>query len=92
MPRRDEAIQLAGAKYAEKKRELADLKDALDGQAQFLDNEQANNREVEGKIQVCPAQKGGQAPDRKIEVEGACARVFTRQQFCKEYGWIALTR
>ena len=44
--RRDDAIQSAAEAFAAKKAELRELKAALDAQAKFLDNEQANNQEV----------------------------------------------
>ena len=45
--RRDDAIQSAAEAFAAKKAELRELKAALDAQAKFLDNEQANNQEVD---------------------------------------------
>ena len=44
--RRDDAIQSAAEAFAARKAELRELKAALDAQAKFLDNEQANNQEV----------------------------------------------
>ncbi len=50
MHRRDAAIQLATEMFATKKAELRQLRSALDSQAKFMDNEQANNSEVEARI------------------------------------------
>ncbi len=47
---RDAAIQLATEMFAAKKAELRQLRSALDSQAKFMDNEQANNTEVEARI------------------------------------------
>lgn len=51
MHRRDAAIQLATEMFATKKAELRQLRSALDSQAKFMDNEQANNSEVEARIE-----------------------------------------
>ena len=48
---RDAAIQLATEMFASKKAELRQLRSALDSQARFMDNEQANNQEVEARIE-----------------------------------------
>lgn len=48
---RDAAIQLATDMFASKKAELRQLRSALDSQARFMDNEQANNHEVEARIE-----------------------------------------
>ena len=48
---RDAAIQLATEMFATKKKELRQLRSALDAQARFMDNEQANNNEVEARIE-----------------------------------------
>lgn len=47
---RDAAIQLATDMFTSKKAELRQLRSALDSQARFMDNEQANNHEVEARI------------------------------------------
>ena len=48
---RDAAIQLATDMFASKKAELRQLRSALDSQARFMANEQANNHEVEARIE-----------------------------------------
>ncbi|KAL0022703.1 hypothetical protein WJX77_003710 [Trebouxia sp. C0004] len=50
MHRQDAAIQLATEMFATKKAELRQLRSALDSQAKFMDNEQANHSEVEARI------------------------------------------
>lgn len=48
---RDAAIQLATEIFGTKKAELRKLRSSLDSQSRFLDNEQANNHEVEARIE-----------------------------------------
>ena len=50
-PCRDAAIQLATEMFTAKKGELRQLRSALDSQARFMDNEQANNSEIEARIE-----------------------------------------
>uniref|UniRef100_A0A061QV58 Flagella associated protein n=1 Tax=Tetraselmis sp. GSL018 TaxID=582737 RepID=A0A061QV58_9CHLO len=50
MRKRDEMIQVASERFAEMKARLRDKKGELDQQARFLDNEVANNRELDAQI------------------------------------------
>ncbi|KAK9820385.1 hypothetical protein WJX72_009778 [[Myrmecia] bisecta] len=58
MQRRDEAIQLASEKFAAKKAELVEAQANLDAQARFLENEEANNREVDARIDLFEREVG----------------------------------
>lgn len=50
MRKRDNAIENAHERFNNRKAMLSQKQEELDAQAQFLDNEVANNRELEGRI------------------------------------------
>mmetsp|Transcript_20436 Transcript_20436/g.66353 ORF Transcript_20436/g.66353 Transcript_20436/m.66353 type:complete len:909 (-) Transcript_20436:163-2889(-) len=52
MKRRDLAIQAASERFAAKKTELREKQGRLDERARFLEQEQANNREIDARIAI----------------------------------------
>ena len=95
--RRDDAIQSAAEAFAAKKAELRELKAALDAQANFLDNEQANNQEVsqlyvswpsEQRAFLCNEQatKGGQKLHH-FQCPGKSGKMRIRMQICPTVFW-----
>lgn len=60
MRHRDEAIAAASEQFAERKAELRDKQAELDSQARFLENEVANNKELDARIAFYDREVGKQ--------------------------------
>lgn len=52
MRKRDTAIENANERFQNRKAMLSQRQEELDAQAQFLENEVANNKELEGRIEI----------------------------------------
>ncbi|KAL3156428.1 hypothetical protein ABBQ38_000737 [Trebouxia sp. C0009 RCD-2024] len=93
MHRRDAAIQLATDMFASKKAELRQLRGALDSQARFMDNEQANNHEVEARIEHMERQvhklRDGFAREQQALSEAADEVEIMRNTLVKTDGELA---